>query len=262
MERLSDLDELILRCRTDVAKSYIEEAVSSYRASVYRACIITTWIAVVFDIIDKLKELAMSGDSQAKLAVKEFEEYQIKLNKGDNSILKKALEFEGNILELARDKFELLDFHQFTDLNRLRDDRNRCAHPSFQHTGEPYQPSGELARTHLRNAIVDLLQKLPVQGRAALEDLKRRVESEFFPIDLTKAKEVFKESPFLHPTQALVNGFVDALIFGLFGENEKLKFKLRAVIALQAVLELQREIAEPRAKKQIKKSPDKLRIGI
>ena len=36
--------------------------------------IITTWIAVVFDIIDKLKELAISGDAQAKVEVEKFEE--------------------------------------------------------------------------------------------------------------------------------------------------------------------------------------------
>ena len=54
---LSDLDELVLKCRDQKATSYVKEAVSCYKAGAFRSSIVSTWIAVSFDIIDKLKEL-------------------------------------------------------------------------------------------------------------------------------------------------------------------------------------------------------------
>ena len=57
---LADLDELILLCRDDKARLYIVEAVTCYRSGAYRSAIVATWIAVCYDIIDKLRELARS----------------------------------------------------------------------------------------------------------------------------------------------------------------------------------------------------------
>jgi hypothetical protein len=44
------------------ARSYLREAVDCYNAGLYRAAIVTTWVAVVFDLIEKIRELALSGD--------------------------------------------------------------------------------------------------------------------------------------------------------------------------------------------------------
>ena len=49
--RLTDLDELALSVREIKAKSYITEAIDAYRGGAYRAAIVSTWIAVTFDII-------------------------------------------------------------------------------------------------------------------------------------------------------------------------------------------------------------------
>lgn len=46
-----DLDELTLRCRDEKAREHISEAVASYRVGACRAAIVTTWIAVCFDVI-------------------------------------------------------------------------------------------------------------------------------------------------------------------------------------------------------------------
>jgi hypothetical protein len=45
-ERLADLDELILRCRSKQARQYIAEAVACYRAGAFRSCIVATWVVV------------------------------------------------------------------------------------------------------------------------------------------------------------------------------------------------------------------------
>ena len=63
---LADLDELILRCRDERARSYIAEAVGCYRATAYRSAIVATWAAVCYDILDKLRELALAGDKGAE----------------------------------------------------------------------------------------------------------------------------------------------------------------------------------------------------
>jgi hypothetical protein len=60
LEQLSDLDELILRCRSDCARDHIREAVLAYKSGAYRASIVATWTAIVFDLIDKIRELSIS----------------------------------------------------------------------------------------------------------------------------------------------------------------------------------------------------------
>jgi len=63
---LIDLDELVLRCRDEHARSYIAEAVACYKAGAFRASIVATWIAVVLDILHKLRELELTGNGAAK----------------------------------------------------------------------------------------------------------------------------------------------------------------------------------------------------
>ena len=79
------------------------------------------------------------------------------------------------------ERFDLLSPVEAVDLARLRDDRHRCAHPSQQSAEEPYEPPAELARTHLRNAVVHLLARPPLQGTKAWDRVWRAVTSEYFP---------------------------------------------------------------------------------
>ena len=253
MDRLVDLDELILRCRTERARSYLAESIESYRAGAYRAAIVTAWIAVVFDIIEKLRELATAGDAQARTEIEQFDRVHEKLNNQDKQAIARALSFEYFILDIAKDKFQLIDGQQYTDLNRLREDRNRCAHPSFQQFGTPYQPTAELVRMHIRNAASHLLVNPPIQGKFALDELKRLVASEYFPTTLEKAKTALQESSFSFPTEPLVRGFVDMLIFSFFAKADALRFQKRTLVAMRAALELQRGIAEPRLCEQVAK---------
>ena len=127
-----DLDELVLRCKGANAKAYLQEAVSCYRAAAYRTCIVATWIAVVFDVIDKLRELALSGDAEARTAIADVDNWQPLVDRGDANAIRKSLEFERNVIGLADQKFGFFEPNQVTDLERLREDRNRCAHPTYQ----------------------------------------------------------------------------------------------------------------------------------
>jgi len=140
---LTDLDELVLLCRDDRARSYIAEAVACYKAGAFRMCIVATWIAVVFDLIRKLQELDLAGDSNATARLQSLEETT---RQGD---LNRSLQFEREILDTARSQLELITPLEHRDLERLRDDRHRCAHPTMNTLEEAYQPPAELARYHL-----------------------------------------------------------------------------------------------------------------
>jgi hypothetical protein len=63
---LGDLDDLVASCRTADARAYVSEAVACYRAGAYRSCIVAVWIATVYDLLDKLMDLALGGDAEAK----------------------------------------------------------------------------------------------------------------------------------------------------------------------------------------------------
>ncbi|WNO04012.1 hypothetical protein [Rhodoferax mekongensis] len=124
---LADLDELVMRCRDERARKYIDEAVRCYRSGAYRAAVVATWIAVCFDFVDKLRELAAAGDSHAEKITADLEKHQAA---GD---FQSAMKFEATIPSLAL-QFEFVSHTEKIDLERLKEDRNRCAHPSQNKT--------------------------------------------------------------------------------------------------------------------------------
>ena len=111
---LADLDELVLKCRDEKSKQYIREAVSCYKSGAFRSAIVSTWIAVTFDILDKIKELALSGDKEAENQLEIFEKAR-RQNDITNS-----LRFEREILGIAKDKLELISHIECLDLDRLK----------------------------------------------------------------------------------------------------------------------------------------------
>ncbi len=252
-ETLSDLDELVLKCRTAHAKEYIAEALSCYKAGAYRAAIVSCWIAIVFDLIDKFRELSIAGDGQARNLIDKFERYQSQIDAGNDNGIKSALEFERDILKTAKEDLQLFDHQQFEDLGRLRADRHRCAHPSFQRMEEPYKPSPEQVRMHLRNAIIYVLSQAPVQGRAGIKQVVALVSSEYFPKDVEQAKTQLESSAFIAARPPLVRGVIDALMFGFFEDGNPLKFNSRPIAALKASLLLHRALVEERIGEQIQK---------
>ena len=208
-----DLDELVVACRNDQARMFIQEAVQCYRAGAYRQTIVATWIAVFYDVIFKLQELELSGDGNAAKRIVEYEEIRQK------SDIEGALTFERKILNIAKDEFELISDVEHSDLTRLREDRNRCAYPVLNAFDEVYQPSAELARTHLRNAIEHMLQRPPVQGKAALEKLQRDIASDYFPTSKEEAKTYLSKGPLQRARTSLVRSFVIVVIKSLLVET-------------------------------------------
>jgi hypothetical protein len=101
---------------------------------------------------------------------------------------------------------------------------------------EHYRPTGELARSHIRNAVEHLLSHPPVQGKAALDRIIVEVESEYFPTDPKKAEEFFKTGPLARARDALIRNLVIVLSKTLLHESSESNPRHRRLAALNAIL--------------------------
>ena len=235
----ADLDELIVRCRNESAREHFREAVDAYRAGAYRAAIVSTWVATVYDVVGKLQELALTGEKQAQRKLDEFEAAH------ESKDYKSANRLEDEVIKWAADTFELLTPLEAMDIERLHDDRHRCAHPALLALNEPYRPTAELARTHLRNAAEHLLHREPVQGRAAKQALDDAVRSAYFPTDPRKARRYLEgSSPLKSARELLVRDFVVGLATDLVIQMRPADERARQLAALQATVEIRRATAE------------------
>jgi hypothetical protein len=174
---LSQFDEAVHSCRTADSRAQIGEAVRCYEAGAYRSAIIMAYMAVCFDLIDKLRALEATGDGKARNLVADLLKYQEQINAGNDQALGNLLKFEKELIEKFRDDFEFFGVNEYDEMARLRADRNRCAHPTFFKSERPYKPSAELARLHIRNSIAYVLSQEPKQGKAAIDQFESAVLS-------------------------------------------------------------------------------------
>jgi hypothetical protein len=229
---LHDLDELILKCRDERARAYIREAVTCCKAGAYRSAIVSTWIAVAFDVVDKIHELSLTGDKEA-LSFVEIYEASIANNNPE-----KSLKLERDLLEIARDKFELISLQEYTDLARLQEDRHRCAHPSRMSFTEVFSPPAELSRLHIRMAVEHLLQHEPAQGKAALDSLLKQIWSDYFPRNRDQARAILDGSVLRRARPALVRNLIIVLLKTCLAETTSLQQVARNRVALRCVMEM------------------------
>jgi hypothetical protein len=203
---LTDLDELVSECADPRSRKYIREAVQCYKAGAYRASVVACWIALAFDLVDKIREVGASGDLGAQEAIARFD------NARKNHDVREALAFEKDLLTLARDNFEFISQLEFLDLSRLADDRNRCAHPSQVSDNEVFEASPELSRLHIVNATRYVLSKPPAQGKAALERLLADLGSRFFPSKRADVRTFLEAGPLAKPRESLLRNYLSVLI--------------------------------------------------
>lgn len=102
MNTITDLDELALRIRTDESRVLFVEALHAYRAGAFRSAVTSTWIAVVYDAISKIRELSIGGDKPVEQFIAELDEAIANQNRVKLQLV------EAEIIRTAREKFELL----------------------------------------------------------------------------------------------------------------------------------------------------------
>lgn len=195
-----DLDILLTRIRDSRSKVYFHEAVKAYKAGALRAALSSAWVAVVYDLIAKFRELSTSGDRAAATFVETWDAATTERNIG------KLLEMEANIISYATD-IQLLDPIAQTHLRRLREDRNLCAHPTFSDEASLFEPSPEMVRAHFFNAINLVLSQTPLQGKAILNQFSADVQSPGFPTDRMTIQEYIENHYLKRARPHMINNF-------------------------------------------------------
>ena len=243
---LGSFEELVMKCLDENAGTHIREAIKCYEAGAYRSAIVAAYVAVSFDLIQKLRALSAAGDAEANLQVKTLDAAQVQQAAGDPLGVKGLLEFERTLFNIFRDKFEFFGVNEHEDMLRLQQDRNRCAHPTFQVSSEPYQPSAELARLHVRNALAHVLTQEPRQGKAALAEIQNIVLSNYFPLSEGGAQSRLEGSALKNGKPVLIKAFIDAVMFGAATKDGPYFGKAATVFAVKAISEMHKGIAVPR----------------
>lgn len=173
MRSMVDLESAI---RNPFARPHFHEAVLAYQSGAYGAAIIEAWVAVALDLTEKIRLSVEGGNNQAKKFVDGL----------DDAISKQ------DILRLQRIETELLDQtkalgivsnHECVMLDRLKKDRNCCAHPSFISEDEIFVPNEELARMHLSTAIDCCLALPSAPGKKVMEYYQECVDSFSWPAE-------------------------------------------------------------------------------
>ncbi|GEM_PF-3350361 len=172
---MRDLETLTASVRDEATRKQVAEVVRAYQAGAFRAAIISTWVAVALDLVSKLRELAADGDAAAAVEVANLD---AAITGGNLGTLQK---FENNLLTLAKDTFELISQRDFDVLNRLQVDRNKCAHPAFVAPDDVFDPTSELARSHIAAAVDAVLRHPPVPGKKIVARFKAEIDGVAWP---------------------------------------------------------------------------------
>lgn len=170
-----DLDILLTRIRHPQSKVYFLDAVKAYKAGALRGALTSAWVALVYDLIAKYRELSAIGDAAATTFLLSWDNAT---NSGD---IPKLLQLEGTILQDATVNTQVVNRIARTHLDRLREDRHLCAHPAFSAAADLFEPSPELVRLHLVNAVDLVLSQEPLQGKAIFDLYDVDVQSPGFP---------------------------------------------------------------------------------
>lgn len=250
---LYDLDELILKCHGPSAKDYIDEAVAAYKAGAYRSCIITTWIAVYFDLVDKLRVHARSGVPTATEWIANFEENVKSFNPGDPRSSRKLLNMESEILTKASDpEIGILTTIECEDLKRLREDRHRCAHPTYLNEVDKFSPTAERARNHIRIAIDAVLTKNPVPGSLMASRVLSHCRSAYFPAETSEAESEIRTELGSDLSSTILGPALDGLFEDLFDPENSAKNRRQRIAAIDALRSIHRQSAASALNKQIR----------
>jgi len=217
---LSNLDEMLQQVRNNHSKNYLNEAIASYRTGAYRASLITTWIAVCVDIIEKIRELSLAEDPVAK----QIEQRLDNIVPNDPASM---LAFERDLLDLACDELQLISTIEKSHLERLKNDRNVCAHPTFSEDGNQFSPQAELSLSYIVQAANYLLVHPPVKGKVVIQRLFELINEPSFPVDEEKAFTLLSsENNLGRVRESSVRNLSVILLKRVFRDETRLPIKL------------------------------------
>lgn len=220
----SDIDSLALAVRDRETRRLIGEAITAYRGGALRSALMSTWIAVAYDIIAKARELAGQGEAAPRAFVAELDAAIAAKDK------RKLQAIEGALLEKANSDLQLLAPHEYAALARLQEDRHLCAHPAFVVEDELFQPSPELVRAHIVHALQHLLIHAPLQGKSAIARFDADLLSAAFPVTAEDIGAFLRARYLDRAKDVLVVNLIKAIVSAPFGaERPKYAGKVRTL---------------------------------
>ena len=141
---LRDMEELLNSVSDIEIKDYMREALDCYNSGSYKACVIMSVIAGIYDLHKKVKAQANSN-----LKFKELDE-EVEERKSDLKPYERYL-----IERCGTNDIDMLNSNEVKELIRCFDTRNDCAHPSN------FICSAEKARD-IFSSIIDIICSKPV----------------------------------------------------------------------------------------------------
>jgi hypothetical protein len=173
MRSIEDLTDDI---RTRASKLQFQEAMRAYSAGAYRAATIVLWTSVMQDLTDKLRVIADAGDAAAITAIAQLDTARAAKD------VRGMQTFENVLLKRAQDDFEFLTPREAEELGRLGEDRNTCAHPSFQDESDDfYQVTAEQVRANARLVVEAVLSQPPIVGKQLVDRFAADTKSDSWP---------------------------------------------------------------------------------
>jgi hypothetical protein len=214
---VTDIDTLSLSVRDRESRRLILEAITAYRGGALRSAIISTWIAVAYDIISKARELASLGEANARTFTEQLDRAL-----ADRDV-RKLQSIESSLLNTANDELQLFAHHEHEAIRRLQEDRNLCAHPAFVVEDALFQPPLELVRAHIVHALQYLLVHAPLQGKSAINRFELDILGPSFPVVREDIGLFLREKYLNRAKDALVIHLIKGIITAPFG-GERGKF--------------------------------------
>ncbi|WP_290598753.1 hypothetical protein [Anabaena sp. AL93] len=250
--QLADLESLLLDIDDENIRAYAAEAIVSYSGGAYRSAIVSIWIAVVYDLYQKFRYLAETfGDPAAKICLKEIDKIRTHKDKKQVAI------WERTILSQAFNDVKMLTSTEYNHLDRIQEDRHRCAHPVLDTEGFLFQPTPELVRTHIRTAIEVLLSQPPVIGKALSNALERDVEGKYFPDNLEGVRNFLIGRHLPASEKYITNLFIFCLKKILLDEPDDKNIIKRYMLVFECILEEHQEFFKAIDRKKIVEIIDK-----
>ena len=229
----TDLNILLNEIRDRRSKGYFEEAIKAYNAGALRPSLVSAWVALVYDLIQKCRELSKHGNEAAAKSIEKWDQANARPKRDPRELYELELSFVADALKAMHPLDRKL-------IKRFREDRHLCAHPTFSsNEQELFGPSWAQVRTHIENAIEIVLSQKPLQGRKSILDrFCADIQSKDFP---TKHEEIldYVDRHYLKHTHRLdIQDFGTELAKSLLHDGQKSReSQCKIISSLAAVRE-------------------------
>lgn len=175
MKRSLDLEDLLVKIHSAKTRELVIEVFECYKVGAHRPALVMLWTVVITDLLLKIEEIAeIYEDKKAKHILE-----SIKLKWKTNPA---SSQWELELIKDVKSNFSFISEILGRQIEHLKDLRNICAHPTFNHGLELYQPSAEQCKGIIRTFTEELFILPPLQHESIVENLLN---------DLNDKKDIF-----------------------------------------------------------------------